>query len=52
VEYYGSVPADKQQIKAADDASQADWFPVNKHPKLAFDHEKVLKEAFKIFKNH
>ncbi len=34
--------------KAADDAADAQWWPLNELPKLAFDHEIILKDAMKL----
>ncbi|MCE9530943.1 MAG: NUDIX hydrolase [Planctomycetes bacterium] len=31
--------------RAADDASEVDWFPLAKLPKLAFDHAEILKRV-------
>ncbi|WP_066628523.1 NUDIX domain-containing protein [Labilibacter marinus] len=32
------------QTKAGDDASKAEWFNLNEIPKLAFDHDLIMKE--------
>jgi len=32
-------------LKPGDDASEAAWFPLEKPPQLAFDHEWILKQA-------
>lgn len=37
---------DQANIMAGDDAKEAQWFAVLKLPKLAFDHEEILKVAF------
>jgi len=34
----------KQSIKAADDAKQTEWFSLRNLPKLAFDHNEILKD--------
>ena len=39
-----------QELKATTDASDAQWFPVLKIPKLAFDHDKILDYAIKRLK--
>ncbi len=31
-------------LKAGDDAQETSFFPINKLPKLAFDHDKILKD--------
>ncbi|MCR5313592.1 MAG: NUDIX hydrolase [Bacteroidaceae bacterium] len=33
-------------VVAGDDAAKAKWFAVDELPKLAFDHEEILREAF------
>ncbi len=33
------------RIKAGDDAKKAEWFGINKLPKLAFDHDQIIKLA-------
>lgn len=32
-------------VKPADDAKEVKWFPINKLPKLAFDHLDIIKNA-------
>ena len=34
-------------VKAGDDAAKAQWFPLDEIPPLAFDHDKMLREALK-----
>ncbi len=34
-----------QEVKGGDDAADAKWFPVNKTPNLAFDHDMILRDA-------
>ncbi|MFK5856129.1 MAG: NUDIX hydrolase [Bacteroidota bacterium] len=34
-------------IKAGDDAKKADWFSINRLPKLAFDHDEIIQEVLK-----
>lgn len=36
---------------AGDDATEAEWYSINKLPKLAFDHGKTIKLAVKKLKN-
>lgn len=45
---------DDSTLMAGDDAKEVQWFTVSKLPKLAFDHEEILKKAFELipdFKN-
>jgi 8-oxo-dGTP diphosphatase len=34
-------------VVAGDDAQKAEWFSINKMPKLAFDHEEIFEYALK-----
>lgn len=34
-----------QEVKGGDDAAEAEWFSVNDIPQLAFDHDKILRDA-------
>ena len=45
VSYFALVRPNHFKIKADTDADEAQWFPVNKLPKLAFDHKTILKTA-------
>ena len=45
VAYYALVSPDKHHVRAATDARQARWFPVDALPRLAFDHAEILKTA-------
>jgi len=45
VAYYALVSPDKHSIVAATDARRAQWFPVTRLPRLAFDHATVLEAA-------
>ena len=45
VAYYGLVKPDAFQLSASTDADDAQWFPLNDLPKLAFDHSKILNVA-------
>lgn len=33
-------------VKGQDDAAKAQWFSIKNLPKLAFDHEEILRDAF------
>ncbi len=46
VVFYGHAGSDqKQKPKGADDAQMACWHHMNQLPKLAFDHQEVLRKA-------
>jgi len=45
VAYYALVKLSDHRAKAATDAANAEWFPVSKVPKLAFDHADILATA-------
>lgn len=34
-----------QEVKGGDDAQDAQWFPIDKVPHLAFDHDVILRDA-------
>lgn len=34
-----------QEVRGGDDAADARWFPLSKVPKLAFDHDQILRDA-------
>lgn len=36
-----------RDVKAGDDAAKVNWLPINNLPKLAFDHDLILKAALK-----
>jgi 8-oxo-dGTP diphosphatase len=45
VAYYALVKLAEHETVAATDATEAQWFPVSKIPKLAFDHSEILATA-------
>lgn len=45
VAYYALVNLIDHDLRAASDASDARWFPVESPPRLAFDHAKILETA-------
>lgn len=45
IAYYAVI--DKMEATAADDASKAEWFPVEDLPSLSFDHSKIIQTALK-----
>lgn len=42
---YYAVVEQPFDVTAGDDAAQAQWFPINQLPPLAFDHEQILRDA-------
>ncbi len=45
VVFYGFVNHQTAKIQAADDAADAKWFSIDDLPALAFDHERIVREA-------
>jgi 8-oxo-dGTP diphosphatase len=45
VAHYALVKLSDHRAKAATDAANAEWFPISKMPKLAFDHADILSTA-------
>ena len=45
VAYYALVRQDRHTPQAATDASDAAWFPADKLPRLAFDHDRIVQTA-------
>jgi len=37
-------------VNGQDDAAKAQWFPLSALPELAFDHEEIMQDAIKKFK--
>lgn len=50
VAYYALVNLQGHDVRASTDARNAAWFAVNDLPKLAFDHETILKTAHERLK--
>jgi len=47
VAYTAFLPSKSTSIKAGDDASECQWFPLLRLPvNLAFDHEDIIKQAW------
>lgn len=46
VAYFALVNLSEHNVQAATDASNAAWFAVDDIPKLAFDHDRILKVAY------
>src|SRR5579863_5186890 len=45
VAYYSLVKLSDHRARAATDAANAEWYPISKTPKLAFDHAEILTMA-------
>ena len=45
IAFFALVVKDRYQIKGGDDARAAKWFPIDKLPRLAFDHDKIISVA-------
>src|SRR5580700_6769130 len=50
VAHYALVKLSDHRAKAATDAANAEWFPISKLPKLAFDHADILATAMSRLK--
>lgn len=42
---FSGILTSTQEAKAGDDADDAKWYPVDKLPGLAFDHNKIINKA-------
>ncbi len=51
VAYFALVDPSKLEIKADSDAEKVKWFKINEVPKLAFDHNSILKKAVERLKS-
>ena len=51
VAYYALISADRSQLAAGTDSTEAAWWPVSKLPALAFDHRKILDYALERLRN-
>lgn len=50
IAYYALVRI--SDVKGGDDAAKAQWFPLDKVPSLAFDHDLILREATNELRRH
>lgn len=48
--FIGVTDCSQCKLVAGDDAANAQWFPLENHPKLAFDHEEILTMAVEKLK--
>lgn len=51
VAYYALIAAENAQLVASTDARAARWWPIAKHPRLAFDHDRILDYAVERLRN-
>jgi 8-oxo-dGTP diphosphatase len=51
VAYYALIASGKLSLVAGADAAEAQWFPANNLPPLAFDHQSILDYALKRLRN-
>jgi 8-oxo-dGTP diphosphatase len=51
VAYYALVSSAEHRTRASTDAVDAQWFPISKIPKLAFDHSEILATALRRLKS-
>jgi 8-oxo-dGTP diphosphatase len=51
VAYYALISADRSQLAAGTDTTEAAWWPVSKLPALAFGHRKILDYALERLRN-
>ena len=51
VAYYALISADRSQLAAGTDTTEATWWPVSNLPALAFDHRKILDYALERLRN-
>lgn len=45
---YLSLIDHEAEVAGNDDAAEACWFPLNKLPSLAFDHQEIIEEGLKL----
>ncbi|MCD4695754.1 MAG: NUDIX hydrolase [Bacteroidales bacterium] len=50
IAFYGFTSQNNSKVKGGDDASEAQWFPVKKIPRLAFDHDEMIEMAYERMK--
>jgi len=50
VAYFGIAQDNWDQIKAADDAANVDWFDIERLPAMAFDHDEIARCAIERLK--
>ena len=48
---YLAIVDEPVPVIGQDDAAQAEWFPINALPPLAFDHDEIMMDGVSLFKN-
>jgi 8-oxo-dGTP diphosphatase len=51
IAYYALIAADRSQLAAGTDTTEAAWWPMGKLPALAFDHQEILEYALERLRN-
>lgn len=51
VSYFALIPSENIKLHATTDAKDAQWFPVDKLPKVAFDHKKIIDYGIERLKS-
>ena len=50
IAYYALVNPEHYHLQPGEDSLDAEWFPINNVPELPFDHNEILKEAYRTLK--
>lgn len=48
---YLAIVDEQLSVIAQDDAANAEWFPIDALPTLAFDHDEIMTDAITLFNN-
>ena len=51
IAYYALIAADRSQLAAGTDTTEAAWWKLSKLPQLAFDHQEILDYAIERLRN-
>lgn len=51
VSYFALIPSDGVRLKTTEEYADVKWFPIDKLPKLAYDHKKIIDYAFQRLKS-
>jgi 8-oxo-dGTP diphosphatase len=50
VAYLGIAEGDLEEVRAADDAADVQWFDIDRLPRMAFDHDEIARCAMERLK--